>query len=88
MFILTAIYGDGDAPSNAVRRDMQAAVSRVDQQMSLWITRSAVNNINAATVGDWVDIPQQTADGIVKAIQIENRSGAITTSGGYRHFDK
>ncbi|MBM1218575.1 FAD:protein FMN transferase [Ponticoccus sp. SC2-23] len=42
-----------------IREALQAAVDEVDAQMSTWKPDSDLMRLNAAAVGDWVDVPER-----------------------------
>ncbi|MCP3969527.1 MAG: FAD:protein FMN transferase [Rhodobacteraceae bacterium] len=63
------------ARTDGLQQALQAAVDRVDQQMSPWIETSAVNQINRANIGDWIAVPPQTREVLAAAVEIEKQSG-------------
>ena len=46
------------------------AVDRVDRQMSTWKPSSDLNRLNAAPVGEWVDIPRELMMVLAASLQI------------------
>jgi thiamine biosynthesis lipoprotein len=67
-------FGLKDADQPALLAQMQDAVDAVDQQMSPWKPDSVLNQINRASVGEWIDLPRQTYEVIKAALQIETQS--------------
>jgi thiamine biosynthesis lipoprotein len=55
--------------------DLQAAVDRVDDQMSTWKPNSDLNRINAAPVGRWLDAPAELMAVLDAALAIGQASG-------------
>ena len=54
----------------ALGRRLQAAVDRVEDQMSPWRPDSDVERLNAAPVGLWVEIPRELATVLAAALEI------------------
>jgi thiamine biosynthesis lipoprotein len=59
----------------ALEHVLQAAVDRVDRQMSTWKPDSDLNCLNAAPVGPWVDVPPELATVLAAALDIGRASG-------------
>ncbi|ACL58037.1 FAD:protein FMN transferase [Methylobacterium nodulans] len=53
-----------------LRAAIQAAVTKVDRQMSTWDPASDLNHLNAARVGTWIDIPRELAIVLAAGIEI------------------
>ena len=58
-----------------LRAALQAAVTEVDQQMSTWKPDSDLMRINAAPVGDWIDVPARLMDVLRLGLDISRASG-------------
>lgn len=54
---------------------MQAAMDRVDAQMSLWKPESTLCRLNAAEVGVWVALETEILRVLERALEIERQSG-------------
>lgn len=54
---------------------LQSAVDRVDGQMSSWKPGSDLNRLNAAPVGQWIDLPAELATVLDAALAIGAASG-------------
>ena len=57
-----------------LERALFAAVDRVDRQMSTWKPESDLNRLNAAPVGDWIDMPRELMAVLAAALQVEQAS--------------
>lgn len=57
-----------------LQEQLQAAVGRVDRQMSTWRSDSDLNRLNAAPVGAWVEIPWELATVLEAAFAVANAS--------------
>ncbi|MBT9291030.1 FAD:protein FMN transferase [Hyphomicrobiaceae bacterium 22] len=72
----TAVY---HAPASfdaaGLRTALQAAVDRVDDQMSSWKPGSDLNRLNAAPVGRWIDLPVELATVLDAALAVGTASG-------------
>ncbi|AOZ69157.1 thiamine biosynthesis protein ApbE [Rhodobacter xanthinilyticus] len=64
--------GTGTAPLSAA---LQAAVERVDAQMSLWRAGSDLNRLNAAPVGEWVALGAEIGEVLHLGLTIGRASG-------------
>lgn len=53
---------------------LQAAVDRVDDQMSTWKPGSDLNRLNAAPVGRWIDLPAELATVLDAALAVGEAS--------------
>jgi thiamine biosynthesis lipoprotein len=60
---------------DGLQRALQAAVDRVDQQMSSWKPESDLNRLNAAPVGVWIEIPHELAFVLAASLAIGEASG-------------
>lgn len=58
-----------------LREALQAAVDEVDAQMSTWNPESDLMRLNAAAVGQWVDVPAALRAVLRLALEIGRRSG-------------
>jgi len=58
-----------------VEADLQRAVDEVDAQMSTWKPKSALMRLNAAPVGQWVDLPDRLATVLRKGLAIGKITG-------------
>ncbi len=58
-----------------IREALQAAVDRVDEQMSTWKPGSALMRLNAAPVGAWCDLPGDLARVLHLGLAIGRASG-------------
>ncbi|MDB5529954.1 MAG: thiamine biosynthesis protein ApbE [Devosia sp.] len=54
---------------------LQAAVDEVDNQMSTWKPASDLSRVNAAPVGQWVEIPHDLANVLAASLEIGRASG-------------
>ncbi|SFJ80436.1 FAD:protein FMN transferase [Celeribacter neptunius] len=63
------------AETAPIERAMQAAVDRVDAQMSLWRRESDLCRLNAAPVGAWVDLGDEITRVLTRALEIGQQSG-------------
>ncbi|MDO8882704.1 MAG: FAD:protein FMN transferase [Pseudotabrizicola sp.] len=54
---------------------LQQAVDEVDDQMSTWKPDSALMRLNAAPVGEWVEIPARLAEVLQLGVRIGRESG-------------
>lgn len=54
---------------------LQVAVDRVDAQMSLWKPESDLCRLNAAPVGEWVDLQPEIATVLARALAIGKQTG-------------
>ena len=58
-----------------IRDALQAAVEEVDAQMSTWIPDSDLMRLNAAPVGEWLEVPERLLDVLRLGLEIEHASG-------------
>jgi thiamine biosynthesis lipoprotein len=59
----------------AVQRNLQAAVDRVDAQMSTWQPASDLSGFNAAPSGRWIALPEKLLTVVEAALDIGEASG-------------
>ena len=52
------------------QKDVQAAVDRVEQQMSTWRADSDLERLNAAPVGQWMPVPKALMAVLTTALEI------------------
>jgi thiamine biosynthesis lipoprotein len=71
-----AYLPEGDEPAGLAER-LQAAVDKVDGQMSTWKPGSDLNRLNAAPVGDWVRIPHELGVVLETALAVGEASGGL-----------
>lgn len=71
--IFYAAAGAIDLPR--VQRDLQAAVDRVDREMSSWRPASDLNRFKGSPVGDWIDVPEPLLKVVGVALDIGEASG-------------
>ncbi|MEO6013132.1 MAG: FAD:protein FMN transferase [Devosia sp.] len=64
----------GAGAEGELTRQLQAAVDRVDAQMSNWKPDSALSRFNAAPVGEWFEIEPEFAAVVALGIEM----GALT----------
>jgi len=57
-----------------LRTELQAAVDRVDGQMSTWKPASDLNRLNAAPVGSWTAVPPELMTVLAASLEIEAAS--------------
>lgn len=60
--------------TGAVQAALQAAVDEVDAQMSTWKPDSDLMRLNAATVGDWVAVPERLTEVLRLGLEIGRAS--------------
>lgn len=58
----------------ALQRDLAAAVTRVDEQMSPWKPASGLMQLNRAPVDDWVDLPAEMLEVLACALDVHRLS--------------
>lgn len=63
-------FAAADIDHSGVHVALQGAVDVVDQQMSTWKADSDVSRLNAAGVGEWVDLPRALIDVLSVAMEI------------------
>ena len=68
------VFAADDVDTARLRADLQAAVDRVDDQMSTWKPQSDLNRLNRAPVGVWLDIPAELATVLAAALDIGRAS--------------
>jgi FAD:protein FMN transferase len=56
-------------------RAMADAVSAVDRQMSTWKPESDINRLNAATTGEWLEMPEEIMEVLAAGLAIGHASG-------------
>jgi len=69
-----AFYAESSVQIDQVDKALQEAVDRVDAQMSTWKQASDLMNLNAAPVGQWIDVPIELAFVLRRALNISIRS--------------
>lgn len=57
------------------------AVDRVDRQMSTWKPDSDLNRLNAAQIGEWVDIPRELGVVLAEGLRVGRLSGGAFDMG-------
>ncbi|WP_228068997.1 FAD:protein FMN transferase [Marivivens aquimaris] len=76
-------WANADTDVEAIKAAMQAAVDRVDAQMSLWKPESDLCRLNRAPVGEWVDIGPEMMRVLCAAAEVTRMSdGAFDISVG------
>ncbi|MHB2169030.1 FAD:protein FMN transferase [Alsobacter sp. R-9] len=60
--------------SGVLQSELQAAVDRVDAQMSTWKPGSDLNRLNAAPVGSWITVPRELMTVLAASLEIEAAS--------------
>ncbi len=60
-----------------LEKRLQAAVDTVDRQMSTWKPDSDLNRLNAAPVGDWVEIPRELGVVLETALAVGEASDGL-----------
>ncbi|MEJ1157301.1 FAD:protein FMN transferase [Prosthecomicrobium sp. N25] len=68
------LYAPTNLETTGLRAALQAAVDRVDDQMSTWKPRSDLSRLNAAPVGRWIDLPQELATVLDAALAVGTAS--------------
>jgi FAD:protein FMN transferase len=68
-------YAEAGTDVAAIASSVQAAVDRVDRQMSNWKPGSDLNRLNQAPVGKWVDLPPAILRVLQASIQFHDFSG-------------
>ncbi len=63
-------WAEAGFDTGPLHRDLQAAVERVEQQMSTWRPTSDLERLNAAPVGAWVEIGEDLAEVLAAALEI------------------
>jgi thiamine biosynthesis lipoprotein len=61
--------------TDRIHKALQAAVDEVDAQMSTWKPKSALMRLNAAPVGDWVEVPERLGQVLRLGLEIGRASG-------------
>jgi thiamine biosynthesis lipoprotein len=69
------VFAPADFDLRPVRAALQAAVDRVDAQMSTWRPESDLMRLNAAPVGAWCDLPEDLARVLRLGLAIGRASG-------------
>jgi FAD:protein FMN transferase len=64
-----------DFDTDPIRAALQAAVDEVDAQMSTWKPDSALMQLNAAPVGDWILVPRHLGQVLRLGLEIGHSSG-------------
>ncbi|MBT9530934.1 MAG: FAD:protein FMN transferase, partial [Pseudomonas sp.] len=71
-------YAAGEIDQAAIQADLQQAVERVDQQMSTWNPASALMQLNAAPLEQWLSLPDELLWVLTTALRIgEESAGAF-----------
>ncbi|MDB5542366.1 MAG: apbE [Devosia sp.] len=60
---------------DTLRGELQAAVDRVDNQMSTWKEDSDLSRLNQAPLGEWVDVPGELLTVVSAGLEIARASG-------------
>jgi thiamine biosynthesis lipoprotein len=68
------VDADHTLDMTALRQDLAAEVEQVDAQMSSWKSDSDLMRINRASVGDWVDLPDEIMEVLACALDIHRLS--------------
>ena len=68
-------YAEPGLDPNPLRAALQAAVDEVDAQMSTWKPDSDLMRLNAAPVGDWVEVPGRLSEVLCLGLEIGRASG-------------
>jgi hypothetical protein len=82
--------------TDALAAALFEAVDRVDRQMSTWKPGSDLNRLNAAPVGDWIDIPHELMTVLAEAMRIGRATsgafdigmGALVAAWGFGPGDR
>ena len=67
-------FASSNIIADSLERDAFEAVDAVDRQMSNWKPGSDLNRLNAAPVGQWIDVPAQFCSVLAIAIDIGRAS--------------
>lgn len=70
----SVFYASRDFADNVLARALFEAVDRVDRQMSTWKPNSDLNRLNAAPVGQWVDIPWELTMVLAASLRIGHQT--------------
>ncbi len=76
-----SVDADANLDLAALRRDLAAAVQRVDQQMSTWKPDSDLMRLNRAPVDSWVDLPAELLEVLACALDIHRLSAGAFDPG-------
>ena len=68
------LYAAPGTNLDKLNSSLQAAVDRVDRQMSNWNPQSDLNRLNDAPVGTWVNLPSELMTVLASALQIGHAS--------------
>ena len=68
-------FAEPDFDPAPIRAALQAAVEEVDGQISTWNASSDLMRLNAAPVGEWVEVPAQLAAVLRLGLEIGRASG-------------
>ncbi len=68
-------YAEPGIDTDAINRSLAQAVSRVDQQMSIWKPDSDLNRLNAASEQAWVPVPKELVTVLAAALRVSAQSG-------------
>lgn len=74
-------YAPADFEGAPLASALFEAVDRVDRQMSTWKPGSDLNRLNAAPVGEWVEIPLQLGQVLAEGLRIGRLSGGAFDMG-------
>lgn len=69
-----SVDADPTVDLDALRQDLAAAVSQVDNQMSPWKPDSDLMRLNNAPVGDWVALPPEILEVLDCALEVQRLS--------------
>ncbi|WP_074755916.1 FAD:protein FMN transferase [Pseudomonas abietaniphila] len=67
-------YGPAGFDTAVIARRLSQAVTQVDEQMSTWRPHSNLNQLNAADLQHWVDVPRQLACVLACAERVRHES--------------
>ena len=68
-------YAEPGIDTDVINRSLAQAVSRVDQQMSIWKPDSDLNRLNAASEQAWVPVPKELVTVLAAALRVSAQSG-------------
>lgn len=68
-------YAEAELDTDEVGCSLACAVSRVDQQMSIWKPDSDLNRLNSAPEHQWVPAPKELVTVLAAALRVSEQSG-------------
>lgn len=74
-------HAPGGLDITPIAKALFEAVDRVDRQMSTWKPDSDLNRLNAAPIGDWVEIPRELGQVLAEGLRIGRLSGGAFDMG-------